>query len=510
MVLQFCNKIGELMNKAGILIVEDHFITAEDIATTLGRLGYEVLGVCSTAEEAIERMKVLRPNIALIDVHIKGEIDGIQLAAKLKSEYDVMPIYLTADSEKSTILRAADTEPQGYILKPFNERQLYTTIELALNRKRVERHQLLLSSSRAGSSDAASSRSEAGFDDKEAFADIVGCHASMLQVFERVALVAKTDVSVHIYGENGTGKELIADSVHRLSTRKNAAFLKINCSAIPTNLLESALFGHVKGAFTGAIRDQAGFVETTENGTLFLDEIGDISHEIQVKLLRLLQSHEYSKVGDVKVKTANIRIITATNRNLLELVKEGKIREDFYYRINVFPLIVPALRDRTSDILLIADHFRCIFNHVFSKNIVDFSQPTKDLFMNHDWPGNVRELENAIKHAFIVASGDQIEPEHLPAHVLIKPETAKSQVILPFAINYSYREPHLERRAIEEALLKTKGSKTAAARLLGYSRVTLWKKMNKLGLNPSKVASEERNLDSENNQAPDTPLTANG
>jgi transcriptional regulator with PAS, ATPase and Fis domain len=292
-----------------------------------------------------------------------------------------------------------------------------------------------------------------------------------------------TDVSVHIHGENGTGKELVADAMTQLGARSNKPFLKLNCSAIPTTLFESALFGHTKGAFTGANKDQEGFIERAEGGTLFLDEIGDISLDMQVKLLRVLQSGEFSRVGETTIRKADIRIITATNRNLKDLVAQGKIREDFYYRINVFPLTVPSLRERGEDVLLIAEHYRTIFNQIFSKQIVAFSDDVKRLFVSYQWPGNVRELENILKRAFVLVQGDSIGLEHLSTDITQASQTASSPTVAASWESATNVDTLSERDKILAALRQAGGNKGQAANLLGMSRVTLWKKMVKLDLN---------------------------
>jgi transcriptional regulator with PAS, ATPase and Fis domain len=258
------------------------------------------------------------------------------------------------------------------------------------------------------------------------FCEITGRHPSMQRLFELVELVAKTDVTVHIFGENGTGKELVASAIHHLSSRSKKQFIRLNCSTIPATLLESTLFGHAKGSFTGAHKDQIGFVEEAEEGTLFLDEIGDVSSDIQVKLLRLLQSREYSRVGETQLRKANIRILTATNQDLRRLVQEGKIREDFYYRIHVFPLVVPPLRNRREDIELLVKHFIAVFNGRFSKEITGVSEDALEMLSAHDWPGNVRELENAIEYAFVLASCGEIRREHLPGHLSAPASLANS------------------------------------------------------------------------------------
>lgn len=484
------------MSNASIMVVEDKYLVAQDLAQTLERLGYSVPAVVSSGEDAIGKAGESQPDLVLMDIRLRGEIDGIQAAAQLREKFNIPVIYLTAYADDDSIQRAKATEPLGYLLKPFEERQLYTTIEMALNRARSERQEYQRRASLKPGIDAAEQVQEA-VEDSEAkrwtklrsrkeFAHLIAEHASMLQLLERVELVARTDVSVHIYGENGTGKELVADSLHNLSERRGRNFVKLNCSAIPATLLESALFGHVKGAFTGANKDQQGFIEHAQGGTLFLDEIGDLSHETQVKLLRLLQNREYSKVGETRVRSAEIRIITATNRNLKDFVRSGKMREDFYYRVNVFPLVVPPLRERSPDIILLANYFIEMFGGMFSKEIQGLTAGAERVLLRYAWPGNVRELENAIKHAFVVLDRGYIGVEHLPSDVVNSSAQRGSgldeQIHLLISESCEERHPESEREVICEALRKTSGNRSKAAELLGYSRVTLWKKINKYNL----------------------------
>jgi len=312
---------------------------------------------------------------------------------------------------------------------------------------------------------------EVGEQTQTRFPEIVGVSAPMQKLFELVELVSKTDVTVHIHGESGTGKELVAEAIHRLSERSSKRLIKVNCSTIAPTLLESALFGHVKGAYTGAHKDQRGFVENAEGGTLFLDEIGDISLDIQVKLLRLLQSRDYQRVGESQTRHVDLRIVTATNQDLLQLVRQGKMREDFYYRINVFPITIPALRERLEDLPLLVQHFISLFNSRFSKEILGVSDSALQVLRDLSWPGNVRELEHAIEHAFVKASNGYLQPEHLPA----QHNSAQKPVVQHVSVKS-------EEQRIREALKNSNGRIAAAASQLGFSRVTLWKKMKKAGI----------------------------
>jgi transcriptional regulator with PAS, ATPase and Fis domain len=311
---------------------------------------------------------------------------------------------------------------------------------------------------------------------REAFHQLIGKSPAMQEVFRRLRLAAQSDVTVLLTGESGTGKELAARAVHALSARKDKPFFAINCSAIPETLLESELFGHVKGAFTGAIRDKIGMFQAADGGTLFLDEIGDTSPLLQLKLLRVLQEGEIRRVGDDRAIKINVRLITATNRNLQALMTAGTLREDFYYRIHVFEITLPPLRERRADIQLLVNHFMEDNAKVFHREVNEIAQDALQRLQEYRWPGNVRELKNAIEHAFVTVEGNCITLWDLPPEVQ-QPTLKTSSPSIPS----SSLDPAEEIR-IREALQQAHGNKTEAAKLLGVSRVTLWKKLKYLDL----------------------------
>ena len=320
---------------------------------------------------------------------------------------------------------------------------------------------------------------------RNSFQQMVGNSPAMQEVFRRLRLAAQGDVPVLLTGESGTGKELAARAIHALSVRKDRPFLAINCSAIPETLLESELFGHVKGAFTGAIRDKVGVFQAADGGTLFLDEIGDTSPMLQLKLLRVLQEGEIRRVGDEKGMKVDVRLLTATNKDVKHVLTTGAMREDFYYRIRVFEIALPALRDRREDVPLLVNHFIAEGSKVHPNPINDIAQDAMQQLMKYAWPGNIRELRNAIEHAFVTAEKGCLTVLDLPPEVRApqspSPQGPKSASLSP--------EQQAERDQILEALHKAKGRKTKAAALLGYSRVTLWKKLQQLGIRetPSQV-----------------------
>ncbi len=310
---------------------------------------------------------------------------------------------------------------------------------------------------------------------RDSFQQMVGCSAVMQDVFRRLRLAAQGDVPVLLTGESGTGKELAARAIHALSARGDRPFFAINCSAIPETLIESELFGHVKGAFTGAMRDKVGVFQAAEGGTLFLDEIGDTSPLLQLKLLRVLQESEIRRVGDEKNMKVDVRFITATNKDLKHLLTTGAVREDFFYRIRVFEIALPALRERREDLPLLINHFIAERSKVYHRSINDIAQDVMQEMLKYSWPGNVRELRNAIEHAFVTVEGDCLTVLDLPPEIRTSTSHA-SNVSIKETLT---PEQQAERDQILEALRQTQGSKTKAAKLLGYSRVTLWKKLQK-------------------------------
>lgn len=320
---------------------------------------------------------------------------------------------------------------------------------------------------------------------RDAFGKLIGASTPMQEVFRRIRLAAHSDVTVFVSGESGTGKELAAGAIHSLSNRKDRPFLAINCSAIPETLLESELFGHVKGAFTSADRDKTGLFQAAEGGTLFLDEIGDVSPLLQLKLLRVLQEREIRRVGADAPTRVNVRLITATNKNLKELVASQAFREDFYYRIHVFEIRLPPLRERREDLPLLVRHFIDQLSREYHRPVRGIARDALQALMNYPWPGNVRELRNALEHAFVTVSGDTITLLDLPIEV--RTEQPSERTPPPDSIPLSPAD-QAERRRILEALDQTRGNRTEAARLLGTSRVTLWKKIRKYAIDAASAS----------------------
>ncbi|MFT5051418.1 MAG: two-component system response regulator HydG [Chlamydiales bacterium] len=316
---------------------------------------------------------------------------------------------------------------------------------------------------------------------------LIGQSAAMIEVFRRVQLAADSDVTTLITGDSGTGKELAARAIHALSRRNKKPFVAINCAAIPESLLESELFGHVKGAFTGAVRDRAGVFESANGGTLFLDEIGDVSPLLQTKLLRVLQEREIQRVGDDKAHAVDVRLLTATNRDLPKRIEEKLIREDFYYRIRVFDIRMPALRERSDDIPLLAQRFVDELSRAQGKSVSGIARDALEALIRHTWPGNVRELYNAIEHAMVIQKGDTVGLLDLPEDV----RNASEKRVVPLGKRSLTPEQESERIGILEALEEHGWNRTRSAKSLGVSRVTLWKKIRRYQLDEGLEQSAE-------------------
>jgi PAS domain S-box-containing protein len=312
--------------------------------------------------------------------------------------------------------------------------------------------------------------------------DILSKSPLMQKIFALLPEIARSESTVLIQGESGTGKELVARALHNLSRRAKGPFVAVNCGALPDTLLESELFGHTAGAFTDARKDRLGRFALAEKGTLFLDEIGDISPALQVRLLRILEDRTYMPLGSSRSMKADVRIITATHRDLAKLVEEGAFRTDLFYRINVVKLMLPRLAERKEDLPLLAEHFIERFNKLKEKKILGLSHEALAIFMHHDWPGNVRELENAIEHAFILCPSGLIQPQHLPEH--LQPEYQSGLILTGLTLD------EIEKRALWEALERHQWRRLATARELGIDKNTLRRKINRFGLNPPSKARD--------------------
>jgi len=382
---------------ARILVVDDEEIVIRSCLRILGDGDYEVEAVQS-GWEALRKIDESHYDVVILDI-MMPKMDGLEVLQRVKESYpDVEVVMITGLSQIETAVRAMKLGAFDYLPKPFDPDELKLVVARAL-----ERRQLLLENLNL--------RNEVS--SKYRFENIIGFSPQMQSVFRLVAQCAPTNSTVLLKGESGTGKELIARAIHHNSLRKDKPFVPVDCNSLSENLLESEMFGHVKGSFTGAVVNKKGMFEIAHGGTLFLDEIGNVSLSTQAKLLRVIQEREFKAVGDTRTQSANFRLITATNKDLKAMVAGGTFREDFYYRINIFPIQIPPLRERRDDIPALAFHFLNVFSEGLGKKVTEFSEGAMNVLVNYDWPGNVRELENTVQRAVILATDKVVRQAHL-------------------------------------------------------------------------------------------------
>lgn len=385
-----------------ILLVDDDDSLRDMLSIVLKKEGYDVVSL----ENAMLALKILKKrsfDLIISDIKMPG-ISGIKLLSKIKSINNEIPIIMiTAYASTNDAVEAMKLGAEDYITKPFNLDELKIIINKALYKKNIERENVEL-------------KLKLSKEDK--FEDIIGNSSKILKIYELIDDISKTDSNVLITGESGTGKELIAKAIHSKSLRAAENFVSINCGALPENLLESELFGHIKGSFTDAYKDKMGLFEQAEQGTIFLDEIAEMSQKMQVKLLRAIQERKIRRVGGNLEKEIDVRIISATNRDLEISMKESEFRPDLFYRLNVIPIKVPPLRERRDDIPLLMQHFLDKINKKFGKNIEGFEKKVIDLYMNYSWPGNVRELENFVERAVALEKSNIIKKENTPTDMI--------------------------------------------------------------------------------------------
>lgn len=446
------------MNKAKILIVEDN----EDMAFTLTRVlkkeGYKTFAA-KTGEESIEVLRKELIDLVLLDVKLP-KMGGIDVLIKMKEiDPDLVVIMMTALTDAKPAIQAMKHGAYDYLMKPFELDELKLDV-----RKALENHQL--------KREVARLRRE--HEDRHPWDTIYGESPAIKEVHHLIRVVAETPkTSVLIQGESGTGKELVANAIHYSSRRKDKPFIKLNCSAIPDNLLESELFGYEKGAFTDAKTMKKGLFELADGGTIFLDEISSMKLSLQPKILRVIESQVFRRIGGVSDITIDVRVIAATNTNLSDLVQNKEFREDLYYRLKVMEIVLPSLRERREDILLLAKLFLQEYNKEFNRQIQGFAPQTENLIQAYPWPGNVREVKNVIERAVILCQGNTLLPEYLPlelregGEVVAPPTSSMGRIPLQ----------EMERRHILDVLKSVDGNKSEAARVLGISRSTLREKL---------------------------------
>jgi len=452
-----------------ILVVDDEKLLRWSLEQNLTKEGHEVL-TAEKGRKAIDTFREERPDVTLLDIHLP-DISGLKVLEEIKAiDPDAIVIMITAYGDIETAVKSIKSGAYDFIEKPFNMEKLNLLINKALETLNLKKEVRELRTEL---------RSKYGFD------SIIGQSPPMQQVFEMIKKIAASDAStVFIQGESGTGKDLVARVIHYESKRASKPFLEINCTAIPETLIESELFGYEKGAFTDAKTLKKGLFELANGGSIFLDEIGDMKLYTQAKLLKVLETKTFKRIGGVKDISVDVRIIAATNKNLEEEVQKGNFREDLFYRLKVIPIYLPPLRERGNDILLLAKYFIDQYNREFKKSVKGLSPETEKIFLSYPWPGNVRELKNVIERVMILENTDYIKPEHLPVELHNTGDIQKKNVkameieIPPGGVDIE----EIEKKLISKALEMTKGNQTKAAKLLNLTRDAFRYRMQKYGL----------------------------
>lgn len=451
-----------------ILIVEDEKIKRITLTDALLQQGYDVLAV-ENPMEALNIFKDKEFDVVITDIRLP-QMNGLEFLEKVKSlKPDTTVIVMTAYATVDTAIRAMKLGAYDYITKPFSSEELILILERLKDFKRLVEENIKLKQEITG---------------RYSFGNIVGKSKRMQDVYELIKTVAPRDATVLIVGESGTGKELIANAIHYNSPRKDRSLIKCSCAALAETLLESELFGHERGAFTGAVKERKGRFELAAGGSIFLDDIDDVPLSVQTKLLRVLQEKEVERVGGAKTIKIDIRIICATKVDLLKLVKQGKFREDLYYRLNIVPINLPPLRERKEDIPLIVDNL--LNKHCSKGEKKVFCPEAMKLLINYDWPGNVRELENIVERVVTLTRNQEIRPEDMPDFLVASPEKMCDRHLIDImgeAASFEEMITDMERRLLILALEKAGGNKSEAARILKMKRETLRDKVEKYSIN---------------------------
>ncbi|HBQ20717.1 MAG: Fis family transcriptional regulator [Deltaproteobacteria bacterium GWA2_38_16] len=459
-------------HKPKILVVDDEESLREFLEIMLKREGYDI----ATAPDGDQAIKLLTKksfDMVITDLQMP-KIHGMQVLAKAKEiDPELVVLVITAFGSTESAVEAMKLGAYDYITKPFKIDEIKLIIKKALEKRILARENIFL-------------KKELGA--KFNFGNLVGSAQSMLKIYDLIQRVCETKTNVLITGESGTGKELVAKAIHYNGPLKDKPFVTVNCGAIPENLMESEMFGHKKGSFTGAISDKLGLFEVANNGTIFLDEIGELPLHIQVKLLRVLQDKTFRKVGGTEDITVNVRIMAATNKELGQEVSKGNFREDLYYRLNVIHIQLPPLRERKEDVSILAQHFLEKFNKQLGKDIKKISKEAMDALSQYDYPGNVRELENIIERTVSLERGAAILPESLPPVIfhpgaLLSRRASHSDLsVTTDGVNLEEIVGNLEKDLIEKALKKAGGVKKKAAKLLGISFRSMRYRLEKYGM----------------------------
>ncbi|OFV94026.1 MAG: Fis family transcriptional regulator [Acidobacteria bacterium RIFCSPLOWO2_12_FULL_65_11] len=439
-----------------ILVVDDEQSMRELLAIVLRREGYEVL-LAESGRAAVALLEREPVDLLISDIKMP-DLSGVDvLRAAKKIDQDMLGIMITAFASTETAVEAMRLGACDYLSKPFDVDLLKMKVREKIENRQIRQENVLL-------------KRTLGLTHQ--FSNIIGRSNAMLDVFKMIETVARTSSTILLTGESGTGKGLVAQAIHFHSLRRDKPMVSLNCGAVPETLLESELFGHMRGAFTGADTNKKGLLEVAEKGTIFLDEISEMSAVMQVKLLRVLQERRFRRVGGLEEQVADIRVIAATNQDLEKLVADGRFREDLYYRINVIPIALPPLRERREDIPLLADHFLAKYSEQMGKRVSSVSREAMDLLVGHDWPGNIRELENVIERAVALEATPTILPDSLPAGIRVDSPSAAATPpdTLPEAgFDLEAHVQKIESDCIAEALRRAGGVQVKAAELVGMS-----------------------------------------
>ena len=459
-----------------ILIVDDEEVLRDVLDAVLRREGFDIITAAS-GEEALSVLDAEEVDLVILDVMLPG-ISGIDTLRAIRISNPALPcIVITAFS---SIDGAIDAMKQGafhYIPKPFKNEEVVLTVNKALEQRRLSRE---------------NERLKAELSEKYAYSNIIGKSEIMRKVFDLIRLAAPSRSNILIIGESGTGKELVAKAIHHASPRNRNAFVTVNSGSLPPELLESSLFGHMKGAFTGAIATKRGLFEVADNGSIFLDEIGNINLETQAKLLRVIQEKEFMRLGSVETVKVDVRIIAATNADLHKLMGEQRFREDLYYRLNVITIQLPPLRRRREDIPLLVQHFLQKYSEENKRRVREVTGDAMRILMDHNWPGNVRELENTIERAVVLCTGDRITPELLPDYLRYPTRTDTPATVVPAeGISLKDAVSNYERTMILQSLELANGVQKRAAELLQVKPSTLNEMMKRLGIHTKSSAMVE-------------------
>ncbi|HPD32374.1 MAG TPA: sigma-54 dependent transcriptional regulator [Phycisphaerae bacterium] len=452
--------------KERILIVDDDKIIVESLAEFLDLEGYEAAGAANFAE-AVTALERKHYQLVITDVNMP-DTDGFELLRLIKQRYpDIVVIMITGYGTIESAVEAIKMGAYDYLTKPIIDDEIRLVVERALQQQSLIRENRSL---------------REALDLRYNLDNIVGHDYKMLKIFDLIEAVAESRTTVLIQGESGTGKTMIARAIHHRSDRRDKPFVEVSCGAIPESLLESELFGHVKGAFTGALGDKQGKFKAADKGTMFLDEISSATPALQVKLLRVLQERQFEPVGSNKTENVDVRVILASNDNLSQAVAAGRFRQDLYYRVNVVTIQLPALRERIGDIPLLAEHFLKRYCSEGRKQILGFTEECIQAMQRYNWPGNVRELENVVERAVVLTRNRRIEVDDLPPNVIEAAEAAPAVEggYRPMSLKEALEEP--EKRIIEQALRANNWNRQITAQVLEINRTTLYKKMKRYGL----------------------------